>query len=78
MFTTGPRDDPNRLHWRRVSALPRCELWSVALLDINRDRRRRFVEAGLESIDDLIRARGGQLVGTSAPAHGLTLMKVEY
>jgi len=49
-----------------------------ALLDINRDRHRRFVEAGIKSIDDLIRARDRQLVGTSAPAHGLTLMKVEY
>ena len=49
-----------------------------ALLGINLDRQRRYAERGIRSIDDLIRAGDRQLIGMAAPAHGLTLMKVEY
>ena len=49
-----------------------------ALLEINLDRRRRYAREGIGSIDDLIRTGERGHIGIAAPAHGLTLMKVEY
>lgn len=49
-----------------------------ALLEINFDRRGRYAREGIGSIVDLIRTGERHYIGTAAPAHGLTLMKVEY
>lgn len=49
-----------------------------ALLDFNMDRLGRYAGAGVQSMTDLIARGDRNLIGGAAPAHGLTLVKVEY
>ncbi|MFN7623981.1 MAG: tRNA pseudouridine(38-40) synthase TruA [Acidobacteriota bacterium] len=50
----------------------------AALLELNGDRHRRYAARGIYSMAALIDAGERSLIGSTAPAHGLTLMKVEY
>ena len=49
-----------------------------ALLDINRDRHGHYASQGIESMAGLLDRADRRVIGLAAPAHGLTLMKVEY
>lgn len=49
-----------------------------ALLDFNMDRLGRYASQGVRSMTELIARGDRSLIGIAAPAHGLTLMKVEY
>jgi hypothetical protein len=50
-----------------------------ALLEINLDRHRRYAERGSDRSMTAASAPGtASFIGMAAPAHGLTLMKVEY
>jgi tRNA pseudouridine38-40 synthase len=50
----------------------------AALLELNTDRQGRYAAKDILDMGALIRTGDRSLIGTMAPAHGLTLMKVEY
>ncbi|MFM8392362.1 MAG: tRNA pseudouridine(38-40) synthase TruA [Acidobacteriota bacterium] len=50
----------------------------AALLEMNTDRHLHYASKGIFSMAELVGTGDRSLVGKMAPAHGLTLMKVEY